>query len=68
MHEEDEGDIGVVLALDAVYFHQAKQRTSEAEVADKEFDKWQRCSQTPTTWPLSWTMILVERMNCMISV
>ncbi len=34
------GDIGVTLSLDAVYFHQAKERIAVAEKADKEFDKW----------------------------
>src|SRR4051812_46789176 len=42
MREEDEGDVGVTLALDAVYFHQAKQMVPAAEAADKEFTKWAR--------------------------
>jgi hypothetical protein len=40
--DEEGGTIGVTLALDAAYFHQAKEMVAAVEEADKEFAKWSK--------------------------
>ena len=38
----NEGDIGITINLDGVYYHQAKRLTGAAEIADEEFTKWEQ--------------------------
>ena len=38
----EEGDVGVTVSLDGVYYHQAKRMIGSADAADKEFERWEK--------------------------